>query len=218
MTALFRARVVLLISALVFFPTESPAQQLSLSGTVRDTTGVVPGATVVLSSGGNQVSTATTDEAGVYRFSGLAAGSYELSFAMRGFETAVRNVTLGPDTPPVDVVLSVGRVSTTLTVDGVGRQGHGHPTARAERRRPGPGELDSAGTDAAAGHQHRRGGAEERVRRPGGPLVRRVRAVHRFAASSIPIATASTSCCWTACAWAATATARRPTTSRASRS
>ena len=35
---------------------------------------------------------------------------------MRGFETAVRNVTLGPDTPPVDVVLSVGRVSTTLTV------------------------------------------------------------------------------------------------------
>ena len=35
---------------------------------------------------------------------------------MRGFETAVRNVTLGPNTPPVDVVLSVGRVSTTLTV------------------------------------------------------------------------------------------------------
>ncbi len=114
--ALFRARVVLLISALVVFPTESPAQQLSLSGTVRDTSGVVPGATVVLSSGGNQLSTATTDDVGVYRFSGLAPGNYELSFVMRGFETAVRNVTLGPATAPVDVVLSVGRVSTTLTV------------------------------------------------------------------------------------------------------
>jgi len=116
MMALFRARVVLLIGALVFFPIESPAQQVSLSGTVRDTSGVVPGATVVLSSGGNQLSTATTDDVGVYRFSGLAAGSYELSFVMRGFETAVRNVTLGPATPPVDVLLSVGRVSTTLTV------------------------------------------------------------------------------------------------------
>jgi len=116
MMALFRARVVLLISALAFFPTESPAQQLSLSGTVRDASGVVPGATVVLSSGGNQRSMATTDEVGVYRFSGLAPGNYELSFVMRGFETAVRNVTLGPATAPVDVVLSVGRVSTTLTV------------------------------------------------------------------------------------------------------
>ena len=50
------------------------------------------------------------------RVSGLTAGTYELSFVMRGFETVVRNVTLGPDTPPVDVLLSVGRVSTTLTV------------------------------------------------------------------------------------------------------
>lgn len=116
MTALLRARAVFLIGALVCFPTEGPAQQLSLSGTVRDTSGVVPGATVVLISGGNQLSTATTDAAGVYRFGGLAAGGYELSFVMRGFETAVRNVTLGPATPAVDVQLSVGRVSTTLTV------------------------------------------------------------------------------------------------------
>jgi iron complex outermembrane receptor protein len=106
----------LLISAVLFFPAEILAQQLSLSGTVRDTSGVVPGATVVLNSGGNQVSTATTDQTGVYRFNGLAAGAYELSFVMRGFETVVRNVTLGPDTPPMDVLLSVGRVSTTLTV------------------------------------------------------------------------------------------------------
>jgi iron complex outermembrane receptor protein len=35
---------------------------------------------------------------------------------MRGFETVVRNVALGPDTPPVDVVLAVGRVTTAVTV------------------------------------------------------------------------------------------------------
>jgi iron complex outermembrane receptor protein len=116
MMALFRARVLLLIGALVSCPTESLAQQLSLSGTVRDSSGVVPGATVVLSSGGNQRSTVATDAVGVYRFTGLTPGNYELSFVMRGFETAVRNVTLGPATPPVDVLLSVGRVSTTLTV------------------------------------------------------------------------------------------------------
>jgi hypothetical protein len=52
MMAVFRSRIVLLLSALVLFPVESPAQQVSLSGTVRDTSGVVPGATVILSSGG----------------------------------------------------------------------------------------------------------------------------------------------------------------------
>ena len=35
---------------------------------------------------------------------------------MRGFETAVRNVALGPSTPAVDAVLSVGRVNTSVTV------------------------------------------------------------------------------------------------------
>jgi iron complex outermembrane receptor protein len=104
------------MGALFVFPLVSSAQQLTLSGTVRDTSGVVPGATVVLSAGGNEVSTVMTDQAGAYRFTGLAAGSYEVSFVMRGFETAVRNVTLGSSTPPVDVVLAVGRVSTTLTV------------------------------------------------------------------------------------------------------
>ena len=100
--------------------TEIAAQQLSLSGTVRDATGVVPGATVVLSSGGNELSTVTSDAVGAYRFEGLAASSYELSFSRLGFETVVRNVTLGADTGPVDVVLAVGRVSTTLTVTALG--------------------------------------------------------------------------------------------------
>lgn len=115
-----RARFFLPVIILCAFATESAAQQLSLSGTVRDNAGVIPGATVVLSSGGSQVSTATTDEGGSYRFAGLMAGSFELTFSMRGFETLSRTVTLTSDTPAIDVVMSVGRVSTTLTVTASG--------------------------------------------------------------------------------------------------
>jgi len=117
MKALIRARLILLLLAAVFIcASESAAQQLSLSGTVRDANGVVPGATVTLATGGAQVATTTTDEAGKYRFTGLSAGSFELSVSLRGFETAVRNVALGPETPAVDVLLAVGRVNTTVSV------------------------------------------------------------------------------------------------------
>jgi len=104
------------LAALFACATESAAQQLSISGTVRDATGVIPGAAVTLSAGDDEVATTTTDGAGSYRFTGLAPGSFEISVSMRGFETAVRNVALGAETPPVDVVLAVGRVTTTLTV------------------------------------------------------------------------------------------------------
>jgi TonB-dependent siderophore receptor len=116
MPARFSATLLLLFWTLSLSVPAVAAQQLSLTGTVRDSSGVVPGATVVLMSGANQVATATTDTSGVYRFTGLAAGNYELSFIMRGFETGVRNVTLSGDTPPIDVALSVGRVSTTVNV------------------------------------------------------------------------------------------------------
>lgn len=114
----FAACVVLSVG-LFPFSIESAAQQFSLSGTVRDTTGVVPGAVVTLSFAGKETSTSTTDTSGVYRFEGLAPGNYELSFVKRGFETAVRNVALGAETGPVDVVLALGRISTTMTVTAV---------------------------------------------------------------------------------------------------
>lgn len=116
LTERFGSRAVLLTIIIILFTGLGLAQQSSLSGTVRDTTGVIAGATVVLSSGGKQLSSATTDGAGLYRFSDLTPGSYELTFSMQGFDPAVRNVSLGANTPAVDVLLAVGRVSTTLTV------------------------------------------------------------------------------------------------------
>jgi len=109
-------RLAVLTLALCGWASLAAAQQLSLSGTVRDTTGVVPGATVTLASRGAEIATTTTDESGNYRFTGLSVGSHELTFTMRGFETVVRNVALGPNTPSVDVVLAVGRVTTAVTV------------------------------------------------------------------------------------------------------
>ena len=117
MKALVCARVVLpMLMVLCVGASESAAQQLTLSGTVRDSTGVVPGATVTLSSAGAQIATTTTDEGGKYQFTGLSAGSVELVVDLRGFEPATRNVALGPNTGAVDVVLAVGRVNTSVTV------------------------------------------------------------------------------------------------------
>ena len=117
MKALVRARSALMLALSLMCASEAAAQQLSLSGTVRDTTGVVPGATVTLVQSGSAEQSTMTDQSGNYSFTGLSAGSVELTFAMRGFETVIRNVSLGPNTPPVDVVLAVGRVTTSVTVE-----------------------------------------------------------------------------------------------------
>jgi len=117
MKAIIGARSALMLAILLVCASEGATQQLSLSGTVRDTTGVVPGVTVTLTRSGAPEQTMMTDQSGTYSFSGLPAGSVEVTFSMRGFETVVRNISLGPDTPAVDVVLAVGRVTTAVTVE-----------------------------------------------------------------------------------------------------
>lgn len=92
------------------------AQQHSIAGVVRDDSGVIPGATVILASAGREVATTTTNGAGQYRFEGVSAGRFELTASLRGFEPAVRNVTVAADDVSADFVLGPGRVSTTLTV------------------------------------------------------------------------------------------------------
>ena len=153
----------------------------------------IPGATVVLSSGGSQVSTVTTDEGGSYRFPALMAGSFELTFSMRGFETISRTVTLTSDTPAIDVVMSVGRVSTTLTVTASG----GKATAT---RLPVANDDVPAQVSSIPQELLRQQGFNTVARRCRTRLVSR-RSVGtertsntRFAGSAIPIATRSTSC------------------------
>jgi hypothetical protein len=94
----------------------------TLTGTVTDGTGaVLPGATVTLLSpdvvGG--VQTETTNDRGVYRFSDLPPGIYQITASLSGFQTVERKGLRLPfgTTLTVDFSLVVG-ASEILTVEG----------------------------------------------------------------------------------------------------
>ena len=112
--SIFKGFVCLVFSALIGL-----AQQLSISGTVRDETGVVPDATVTLRAGGSAPRATTTNAMGHYAFDGLPPTYYELSFAKGGFETVTRNLALGPEAGTLDVILAVGTVTAAVTVTDV---------------------------------------------------------------------------------------------------
>src|SRR2546423_5238910 len=76
----------------------------ALRGTVLDAEGaIVPGASVtVVNPTTGQTQTTTTDAKGLYGFSLLSPGTYDVDFAMAGFKTSraaavVVNVTEAPD-------------------------------------------------------------------------------------------------------------------------
>src|SRR4029453_2832644 len=78
---------------LVLVPAVSSAQQSSMTGVVRDTSGaVLPGVTVEAASPVliEKVRTATTDDTGQYRIIELRPGIYTLTFTLRGFTTVKR--------------------------------------------------------------------------------------------------------------------------------
>ena len=95
----------------------------SISGTVRDeTTGVLPGVTVTISSpsliGGIQ--TRATEDNGSYRFPVLPPGDYTVTFEMSGFGRVERSaITVQPDrTVTLDQVLRPATISEQVTVTG----------------------------------------------------------------------------------------------------
>lgn len=95
-------------------------------GTVRDTSGaVIPQATVVLTQTDTGVKfTATTDASGNYLFAQLKPDHYRLAVSKAGFKsTAVSDIDLLlGQRPRVDVVLSIGKVTQTVTVSAGGVQ------------------------------------------------------------------------------------------------
>ncbi len=93
----------------------------SIRGTVRDEEGMVlPGVTVELRSpaliGGAHVS--ITSERGVYYFTKLPPGVYEITFSLEGFQTLKREgIRVTVDTTVTeDVVLKVARLEESVTV------------------------------------------------------------------------------------------------------
>jgi hypothetical protein len=93
----------------------------AVGGTVVDNSGgVLPGATVTLSSpgliGGSR--TTSTDARGAYSFTQVVPGLYSVKAELQGFNSALQpNITVNADqTSRADLTLSVGNLSETVTV------------------------------------------------------------------------------------------------------
>ena len=93
-----------------------------MSGTVRDTSGaVLPGVTVTVTQVETSVTrTAVTDETGAYLLPNLPTGPYKLQVSLQGFRTFERTgiVLQVGATPTINVVLAVGNVEETVSVEG----------------------------------------------------------------------------------------------------
>ena len=112
------------VAALLLIPASLAAQITAgrLDGVARDEQGLVlPGVTVTLESPGLLGSrVAVTDVDGSFRFQGLPAGSYTMTFELGGFGTVVReDVTVNTgQTFTVNQTLGVAAVAETVTVTG----------------------------------------------------------------------------------------------------
>jgi hypothetical protein len=116
--ALFTLIAVILLSGLAL----GQEQTGSIQGTVKDASGaVLPGVTMEARSPALVgVATAVTDERGTYRFPALPPGTYTITAALTGFETAKVDgvaLVLG-QILKVDVTLKVAGVAETVTVSG----------------------------------------------------------------------------------------------------
>src|SRR6185295_20170630 len=79
----------------------------------------VPGASVTVSNADTGLSqTMTTNESGVYSFSGLPIGRYQIKVELQGFKTATRtDIALAvADNREIDVELAPGALSETVSV------------------------------------------------------------------------------------------------------
>ena len=95
------------------------AQQLSISGTIQDRTGIIPDAQVTLRDPVGATTKTTTDAEGKYHFEGLKAGAYEIGVSRQGFAPATRALTLTGESRTVDVALQISGVATSIDVNDV---------------------------------------------------------------------------------------------------
>jgi outer membrane receptor for ferrienterochelin and colicins len=96
----------------------------SLTVTIKDNYGVLPGTAVRLAGkDGQTTARATTDGTGVARFTSLAAGEYTIKASLTGFADAEKaGVMVGATEEKVELVMSLTRFSTTVTVTTANRR------------------------------------------------------------------------------------------------
>ena len=93
--------------------------QGGLRGAVRDSQGVIPGATVTLTNEGTGTSRDTvSNESGEYSFPAVDAGTYTVKATVQGFKTFDRRgIRIGTQVfLTLDITLEVGTVEETITV------------------------------------------------------------------------------------------------------
>ena len=112
-------RIVVVLAAILSVPALTFAQG-SITGVVRDSSGVLPGATVEVSSPVliEKLRTASTDGSGQYRIIDLRPGTYTVTVKLQGFNTVRREgiEVTGTAVSRVDAEMRIGSLEETLTV------------------------------------------------------------------------------------------------------
>ena len=113
-------RRLLVIAVILIIPAMSFAQDATLSGTVKDSSGgVLPGVTLTaLHEATGNTFVAVTDNVGAFRLP-VRTGTYRITVELAGFATVVRSVTLLlGQTATVDLQMSPSTVQESVTVTG----------------------------------------------------------------------------------------------------
>ena len=115
--------LLILICGFFLASTASAQQASGIAGTVRDSSGLaLPGVTVEAASPAliEKTRAVTTDGEGRYSIVDLRPGAYTVTFSLEGFSTVKRDgIELGAGfTAAVNISLSVGAISETITVTG----------------------------------------------------------------------------------------------------
>ncbi len=116
--------LVLVFAAVVYAPGVANAQDATISGTVTDATGsILPGVTVEARDAAGSGRVTVTDGTGQFTFSGLAPGTYGVTFTLSGFTAPAQVVEVSAGaTASINVEMAVGGFEELVVVVGTRAQ------------------------------------------------------------------------------------------------
>ena len=116
--------LVLVFAAVVYAPGVANAQDATISGTVTDATGsILPGVTVEARDAAGSGQVTVTDGTGQFTFSGLAPGTYDVTFTLSGFTAPAQVVEVSASaTASINVEMEVGGFEELVVVVGTRAQ------------------------------------------------------------------------------------------------
>jgi hypothetical protein len=90
----------------------------TISGTVKDKDGLVPGATVELVNvaTGEKFAPTVTNDQGAYSFPGVVPGKYKVTISMQNYKKVERTSPSLWHAATINTVLEVGKITDTVTV------------------------------------------------------------------------------------------------------